>query len=103
VGSELARASQDHQPVSVLMVDPDHGKKISDHPGHLAGDIMLRAAARRMASAIRRYDFDWPLWVAKSFCSSFRAAPWKARWPKPSGYVRRLAWCRSSWVANGCR
>jgi diguanylate cyclase (GGDEF)-like protein len=54
--TELARASRDRQPVSVLMVDLDHFKKINDHLGHLAGDIVLREAARRMASAVRRYD-----------------------------------------------
>jgi diguanylate cyclase (GGDEF)-like protein len=54
--TELARASREHQPVSVLMVDLDHFKKINDQLGHLAGDIVLRETTRRMASAIRRYD-----------------------------------------------
>jgi diguanylate cyclase (GGDEF)-like protein len=54
--TELARASRESQPVSVLMVDLDHFKRINDHLGHQAGDTVLREAARRMASAIRRYD-----------------------------------------------
>jgi diguanylate cyclase (GGDEF)-like protein len=54
--TELARASRESQPVSVLMVDLDHFKRINDHLGHQGGDTVLREAARRMSSATRRYD-----------------------------------------------
>lgn len=53
---ELERAVRDALPLSVLMVDLDHFKRVNDTFGHLAGDTVLREAAARMKSAIRRYD-----------------------------------------------
>jgi len=54
--NELARSGRESQPVSLLMVDLDRFKNINDTHGHLAGDAVLREIARRMKSAIRRYD-----------------------------------------------
>ena len=54
--NELARSSRASQPVSLLMVDLDRFKAINDTYGHLTGDAVLREAARRMKSAVRRYD-----------------------------------------------
>jgi two-component system cell cycle response regulator len=53
---ELARATRSGTPVSVLMIDLDRFKTINDTLGHLAGDVVLREAARRLKSAARRYD-----------------------------------------------
>jgi two-component system cell cycle response regulator len=54
--NELARGSRDGSPVSVLMIDLDRFKSINDTHGHLAGDAVLREAARRFKSVARRYD-----------------------------------------------
>jgi two-component system cell cycle response regulator len=54
--TELARAARERRPVAVLMADLDHFKLINDTYGHLAGDAVLREAARRMKSSVRPYD-----------------------------------------------
>jgi two-component system cell cycle response regulator len=54
--NELSRSRRESQPVSLLMVDLDRFKLVNDTYGHLAGDAVLREAARRMKSAVRRYD-----------------------------------------------
>ena len=54
--NEVERCARERRPLSVLMADLDRFKQINDRHGHLAGDAVLREGARRMKSAIRRYD-----------------------------------------------
>ncbi|MGO9896292.1 MAG: GGDEF domain-containing protein [Bryobacteraceae bacterium] len=53
---ELARAQREGHPLTMLMIDLDHFKLVNDSHGHQAGDAVLREAARRIQSSIRRYD-----------------------------------------------
>jgi two-component system, cell cycle response regulator len=53
---ELARSTRSGAPVSVIFVDVDHFKLINDSIGHLAGDSVLKAVSRRLASTVRTYD-----------------------------------------------
>jgi len=53
---EIARARRKDEPLALVMADLDHFKHINDQHGHLAGDDVLREAARRLRSTFRRGD-----------------------------------------------
>jgi diguanylate cyclase (GGDEF)-like protein len=53
---ELARAQRSKQPITCLMIDVDHFKRINDQHGHLAGDSVLREVARRIDAQMRVSD-----------------------------------------------
>jgi diguanylate cyclase (GGDEF)-like protein len=54
--TELARASRQHTPLALLMVDIDHFKRVNDHYGHLAGDHVLRHIVGVLRQRLRASD-----------------------------------------------
>jgi two-component system cell cycle response regulator len=50
---ELARSQRHRRPLSVVVFDVDHFKKVNDTHGHLAGDAVLREIASRIKTTIR--------------------------------------------------
>ena len=53
---EIVRSEQYRQPVSLILLDLDHFKKINDTFGHRTGDIVLQKISELMLSMIRKND-----------------------------------------------
>jgi diguanylate cyclase (GGDEF)-like protein len=53
---ELARARRHAEPLSAVMIDIDHFKRINDAHGHQAGDEVIRAVAERIRRHARLND-----------------------------------------------
>lgn len=53
---ELERRSRTRRPLSLIMLDIDHFKRINDGWGHDAGDRVLQELCRRVAARLRRLD-----------------------------------------------
>lgn len=53
---ELERAKRSRKPLSVILADVDHFKKVNDTLGHLYGDEALKEIATRLRSKLRVYD-----------------------------------------------
>ncbi len=57
LGEELRRAERHPQPLSLLLVDIDHFKKINDKYGHPAGDSVLKRLSQVLRESVREIDF----------------------------------------------
>ncbi|MFH1539244.1 MAG: sensor domain-containing diguanylate cyclase [bacterium] len=55
---EIERARRYRRPLSLLMIDVDHFKRVNDRFGHLRGDAVLREFAHLMRGNLRSVDFS---------------------------------------------
>jgi diguanylate cyclase (GGDEF)-like protein len=53
---EMTRSLRDGTPLSVILADVDHFKKVNDTFGHLAGDLVLKELATIFTRTLRPYD-----------------------------------------------
>jgi len=54
---ERARADRHDYPLSLLLLDVDHFKRINDQHGHASGDLVLRGIAQALLHVARRSDY----------------------------------------------
>jgi diguanylate cyclase (GGDEF)-like protein len=54
---EMDRSRREGTPLSVIMADVDHFKKINDTFGHLTGDVVLKEISTIITSSVRTYDW----------------------------------------------
>ncbi len=53
---EVARAGRSGEPLSVVMLDVDHFKKLNDEHGHQHGDAVLRLMGQLLLESVRQVD-----------------------------------------------
>lgn len=56
LADELARAQRFNRPVSLLLLDIDHFKRVNDTCGHLAGDVVLKGLSELLGREARATD-----------------------------------------------
>jgi diguanylate cyclase (GGDEF)-like protein len=52
----IQQSHAEHKPLTLLMIDVDHFKKLNDTQGHAAGDEMLKSIGQIIQSTIRQGD-----------------------------------------------
>jgi len=63
---ELSRNRRTRRPISIVMSDVDHFKKVNDAHGHPAGDAVLREFVARAKAEVRAHD-DVGRWGGEEF------------------------------------
>lgn len=56
LATEIARSRRNGTPLSVVLLDIDHFKRVNDTYGHMAGDRVIRTLSRLLSHRLRRSD-----------------------------------------------
>jgi two-component system cell cycle response regulator len=57
IGVEMVRSQRQKNPLSLIMTDIDHFKRVNDTHGHQVGDLVLQRFAGQLTTSARPYDF----------------------------------------------
>lgn len=57
ISDQLVRFERNRRPFAILMIDVDYFKTLNDNLGHIAGDEILSAVAKKLAHCIRNVDY----------------------------------------------
>jgi diguanylate cyclase (GGDEF)-like protein/PAS domain S-box-containing protein len=91
---EVARATRDRIPLTVVMLDLDHFKRINDREGHAAGDRLLADLGRILLAEVRSGDaacrwggdeFSVVLLGADLEAADHRAESWRRSFSRVAG------------------
>lgn len=74
IGQEYARWSRYGAPLTMVVWDIDHFKRINDEHGHAAGDAVLRQLAQIFKNQLRRTDFT-SRWGGEEFVTLMPETP----------------------------